>query len=30
VLQPGMAWSVIAFDAEQNVIATSGLQSISP
>lgn len=30
LLQPGMAWSVIAFDAEQNVIATSGLQTISP
>jgi hypothetical protein len=30
LLQPGMAWSVIAFDAEHNVIATSGLQLISP
>jgi hypothetical protein len=30
LLQPGTAWSVIAFDAEHNVIATSGLQTISP
>lgn len=30
VLQPGMAWSVVAFDAEHNVIATSALQPLSP
>ncbi len=29
-LQPGMAWAVLAFDAQQNIIAASQLQAISP
>lgn len=29
-LQPGMVWAVLAFDAQQQIIAASLLQSISP
>lgn len=30
ILQKGMSWSVIAFDAENNIIASSVVQEISP